>query len=400
MSAPEGSIRASGVGVYPKGAGTVKVVRALPEREAGSRGRDRIYWLAESMRLEDPSMRRSVMLVSLGTMLAVLAGSLTGLGHGAPAPQKDKPGAELATHQDYTETITGTTVRFRMVAVPGGTFRMGSLAEERGRRVDEGPQHWVRVGPFWMGRCEVTWDEFDLFKDERIEAKAIGHPVEDGKGADALSRPTPPYIDETWGFGREGYPVVGVTHHAAMEYCRWLSRRTGKKYRLPTEAEWEWACRADTRTAYSFGDDPAPLAEYAWYAKNSDESTHPVGLKKPNRWGLYDMYGNVAEWCLDHYDKDTYARLKPELVAVRPVVLPTERRFSHVARGGCWADDPPACRSAARRGSDRSWIRLDPQIPPSIWWLTNDIVGFRVVLAVEEQEELRQLRSKVTPKSK
>src|SRR5207253_1251190 len=127
--------------------------------------------------------------------------------------------------------------------------------------------------------------------------------------ADAVTGPTKPYADETFGHGRDGpRPVLCITHHAAMEYCRWLSKKTGKTYRLPTEAEWEYACRAGTTTAYAFGDDPKQLEENGWFAGNSEESPHPVGQKKPNAWGLHDMHGNAAEWCLDIYEKDAYRK--------------------------------------------------------------------------------------------
>ncbi len=310
-----------------------------------------------------------------------------------------QPRIEPLKDKGYVETIPGSKVKFEMVPIPGGTFLMGSPPTESGRSDDEEPQHPVKIRPFWMGKTEVTWDEYDLFwkKEERTQKPA--RPQD--KRADAISRPTPPYADETFGHGREGHPVLCITHHAAMEYCRWLSVKTAKTYRLPTEAEWEYACRAGTKTAYSFGDDPKKLDEYAWNAKNSEDMTHPVGQKKPNPWGLHDMHGNVAEWCLDHYKKDYYATFPVDKLTPWPVLLPTADRFSHVARGGSWADEAAKLRSAARRGSEKSWIQRDPQRPQSIWWLTDaEFVGFRIVRPVEEQDILKGLRSKVTRDSR
>lgn len=302
-------------------------------------------------------------------------------------------------HKSYTETIAGTKVTFDMVAIPGGTYVMGSPASEPGRASDEGPQHPVTIRPFWMGKCEVTWDEFDIFWKGSEAAKEEKKTQQD-IAADAITKPTPAYVDETYGHGRETHPVLCMTQHCAMEYCRWLSAKTGKFYRLPTEAEWEYAARAGTKTAYFFGDDPKQLDDYAWYAKNSEDLTHEVGKKKPNPWGLHDMYGNVTEWCVDHYQKDFYAKFSTDKPTLGPVLLPTDKRFSHVARGGCWSDEAPKLRSAARTGSDKEWIKHDPQRPQSIWWLTKwDVVGFRVVRAVEEQPELKGLKSKVTKES-
>lgn len=161
-----------------------------------------------------------------------------------------------------------------------------------------------------------------------------------------MTRPTPPYADETFGHAREGHPCLGMTHHAAMMFCRWLSKKTGKLYRLPTEAEWEYACRAGTTTAYSFGDDPAQLPDYAWFKDNSTDTTHPLGSKKPNAWGLHDMHGNVAEWCVDHFSPTDYFAWPTDKPLVRPVRKPTDAKFSHVVRGGSWVDAAAACRSA------------------------------------------------------
>jgi formylglycine-generating enzyme required for sulfatase activity len=331
--------------------------------------------------------------------LAVLV-PLAGLALWADAPKAVKyPVIEKHTHKNYFETIKGTKVKFEMVAVPGGTYLMGSPATEKGRKADEGPQHPVTVKGFWIGKCETTWDEFDTYWRTRPGKKEDKEP-EKPKDADAVTRPTPAYADETFGLGREGNPVICVTHHTAMQYCRWLSLKTGKLYRLPTEAEWEWAARAGTTTPYSF-DDPKKIGDYAWYSDNADDKPQPVGKKKANPWGLYDMHGNVAEWCVDLYKKDYYGTFPKDKPTLQPVNKPGNTRFSHVARGGSWADDAPGLRSAARVGSDKSWIKLDPQRPQSIWWLTSaEHVGFRIVRPIEEQGNLKGLRSTVTRESK
>ncbi len=303
------------------------------------------------------------------------------------------PPAEL---KPYVESLT-TTVKFEMVPIPGGTFTIGSPATERGRQPDEGPQHKVTIHPLWMEKTEMTWEVFDQFASNKNLTKTPGT-AENGNGVDALTRPTPPYSDPTFGYGRKGHPVISVSHHAAMEFCRWLSMKTGKAYRLPTEAEWEYACRAGTKTAYSFGAVPIKLSEYAWFRLNSDDEPHAVALKKPNPWGLYDMHGNVAEWCLDLYGKDYYKTFDPLVPAEVPVLIPGTQHYPHVVRGGSWDDDGLALRSAARSASKLSWNRQDPQRPQSIWWLTDAThVGFRVVRALEEQDNLKNFKSQVTP---
>ena len=315
------------------------------------------------------------------------------------------PRVEALTHKNYTDAIAGTEVKFDMVAVPGGTFLMGSPASEKGRNADEGPQHPVTVRPFWIGKCEVTWDEYDPYakanpgnKQEQLDAEKKKIPQ---KEMDALSRPTPPYADETFGYGREGFPALSMTHHAAMEYCRWLSEKTGKTYRLPTEAEWEWACRAGSKGAYGFGDDDAKLADHAWFAGNSEDSPHKVATRKANAWGVHDLHGNVAEWCLDLYRKDAYAARPLDKAALMPAHLPTDARYSHTVRGGSWADKAPGVRCAARRGSDKEWNKQDPQIPKSLWWFTDaDFVGFRVVRAAADEPPLKDFRSKIKWESK
>jgi formylglycine-generating enzyme required for sulfatase activity len=337
-----------------------------------------------------------------GLFSALLAASLFFLPLASiPSQTADKlPRIDKLHHKGYAETIPGSQVKFDMVPVPGGTYLMGSPANEPGRGADEGPQHPVTVRPFWMGKLEVTWDEYDLYWRKKPGAEPAPKPAPNDKEADAVSRPTPPYADETFGYGREGNPVICITHHAAMEYCRWLSAKTGKVYRLPTEAEWEWACRAGTTTAYSFGDDPAKLPDYAWFDKNSEDAPRKAGDKKPNPWGLYDMHGNVAEWCLDHYKKDYYSSFPLDKPTLSPVLLPDAKRYSYIVRGGSWADSPDRLRSAARRGSEKDWLKRDPQRPQSIWWMTDaEFVGFRIVRPVQEQDNLKGIKSKVTRES-
>jgi formylglycine-generating enzyme required for sulfatase activity len=331
------------------------------------------------------------------------AALILALGLTTAVSAQEKPPPEF---KPYTETIPGTDVKFDLVPIPGGEFLMGSLPDEEDRGEDEGPQHAVKIGPFWMSKYEVTWDEFDNFafsldikRRQREKVDPATLPASETR-ADAVTRPTPPYADETFGLGRRRQPVICITHHAAMEYCRWLSAKTGNAYRLPTEAEWEYACRAGTKTAYSFGDDGDDLKEYAWYVENA-EKPMPVGKKKPNPWGLFDMHGNVAEWCLDHYDPKSYRHFTSGKVPVGPVVLPTAKEYPYVARGGSWDDDAERLRSAARRSSDPEWSVQDPQRPQSIWWHTDaTFVGFRIVRAQHEQDDLKDIKSLVISKKK
>jgi formylglycine-generating enzyme required for sulfatase activity len=294
----------------------------------------------------------------------------------AAAEAKDQAGMKR-----YTEKLVNTDVKFDMAPIPGGTFKMGSPASEKNRKPDEGPQVEVKVEPFWMGAHEVTWEEYELWglglDQQRRKAKKVQNTDWD-KSADALAIPTKPYADMTFGMGKEGFPAVCMTQFAAKMYCKWLSAKTGRYYRLPTEAEWEYACRAGTTTAYSFGNSPKNLKDYAWFTDNADEKYHKVAQKKPNPWGLYDMHGNVCEWCLDQYIADRYKQLGAKLV-VDPVT-PVTKTYPQVVRGGAWTDEAPLCRSAARRGSSKDWKAQDPQIPQSIWYHTDaDFVGFRVV---------------------
>ncbi|MCB9872482.1 MAG: SUMF1/EgtB/PvdO family nonheme iron enzyme [Planctomycetes bacterium] len=282
----------------------------------------------------------------------------------APAATGVPPAQPVKSHANYTEKLDGGRVSFDMVAIPGGEFVMGSAELPA-----EGPLRKVKIRPFWIGKCEVTWGEYDLWSFSK-------------QGVDGVTRPTPPYMDMNFGMGdpaaRHRYPAICMTQHAAKTYCAWLSKVTGKHYRLPTEAEWEYACRAGSTTRYSFGDDPARLGEFAWFAGNSttaggDREYHQVGTKQPNAWGVHDMHGNVAEWCLDGY-----ARYAPGPVD-NPLVEP-KSLYPRVTRGGAWSDPPERLLAAARRPSHADWKSQDPQIPKSIWYHTDaDFLGFRVV---------------------
>ncbi|MEJ5341893.1 MAG: formylglycine-generating enzyme family protein [Thermogutta sp.] len=309
-----------------------------------------------------------------------------------PVPNADaKTEAEM---KPYTEVIVGTDIKFDMVPIPGGKFLMGSPENEPGRKPDEGPQHEVEIEPFWMAKYETLWDAYETWSfelDKRRREQTKEPATKWDEIADAIARPTPPYTDMSFGMGKKDRPAVCMTLYAAQHFCKWLCAKTGRYYRLPTEAEWEYACRAGTTTAYSFGNDPADLDDYAWYFDNSDDKYHKVGEKKPNPWGLYDMHGNVAEWVLDQYVPDAYQKFAGK--TVKNPIVPVTKEFPVVVRGGSWMDDPEMLRSAARRASHPDWKMQDPQIPQSIWYLTDaPFVGFRVVrplrLPTEEEAKL------------
>ena len=281
--------------------------------------------------------------------------------------------------KDFKQIIGGSQLDIEMVAIPAGNFKMGSPAIEEGRKTDEGPLHTVNLTAFWMSKYEITWDLYNLFVNRAIDS--IDNPSADADldlEVDAIAGATIPYVDMSLGMGTsEGLPVGNVTHYAASQFCKWLSAKTGKFYRLPTEAEWEYAARAGTSTAYHFGDDAKELEDYAWSYENSEDTYHPVGQKQPNPWGLYDMYGNVAEWTLDQYVSDVYQTRKE--ITIAPVVFP-EKTYPRSVRGGSYYDDAEYLRSAARLGSTENWKMRDPQFPKSKWWNTDaPFVGFRIV---------------------
>ncbi len=226
-------------------------------------------------------------------------------GHGALAP--------------FVESIPGTTSRLEMRPVPAG----------------------AGGGAFWMSRTEIPFDLFDVFV-YRMDAADPDRPDD----ADGVTRPSRPYIPPDRGFGHAGFPAIGLSAKNAHAFCAWLSSKTGRRYRLPTEAEWERACGPDAG---------APLDEAAWHAGNSGGTTHAVATKRGNALGLHDMLGNAAEWC----------------------VAPDG---THVVRGGSYLDAPADVHPRARERESRAWNASDPQIPKSPWWLVdNGFVGFRIV---------------------
>ncbi len=319
--------------------------------------------------------------------------------NGKPAAPVSVDDAEAASQDDmesYEEKIPGTELTFKMIPIPGGKFMMGSPADEAGRHDDEGPQHEVEIKPFWMEEHETTWKEFEQFA---LKLLRQARPAQDERSdreraADAISLPTAPYdlgLISHDNAGKPGYAASGMSLYCAQAYCKWLTMLTGRYYRLPTEAEWEYACRAGTTTPFSCDEDA--LEEYAWYIDNSEGTSQKVKQLKPNPWGLYDMHGNLAEWVLEQYAPDSYARRKPGAFGA-PVKSPKGEGYGQIIRGGSCDDaELSDLRSARRRYSVEDWLAQDPQFPQSIWWVTDaPFVGFRVVrpLGTPTAEEVKQ----------
>lgn len=293
------------------------------------------------------------------------------------------------TQSVQSVSIPGSAVSFNMIPVPAGSFMMGSPSSELNRNMDEGPQVKVKLDGFLISETEVTWDLYELFTDKEKRAALIYANEVIKMNADAIIKPSTPYLDPSYGMGKYGFPATSMTQYSALSFCKWLSELTGEFYRLPTEAEWEYACKAGTNTAYSFGDDPTLLDQYAWSFNNSEDKYHPVKSKKPNPWGLYDMHGNVMEWTLDQYQVDYYNTLGSSTNT--PWRRP-DKLHPRTARGGSWDENPPVLRSSARTSSNPSWQRRDPQIPKSFWWCSDaPFIGIRLVKPTiqptkEEQE--------------
>ena len=293
----------------------------------------------------------------------------------------------IVAQNNYVQKIPQTEENIPMIFVPSGSFKMGSPKSEIGHFADEGPQHEVQIDAFWIGQYEITWDLYNLFVSREIDQYQMKKDLESEVSidVDAVSGATLPYVEMSFGMGTDGYPAISMTQLAAVKFCEWLSAMTGKFYRLPTEAEWEYACRAGSEEAYSFGEDLSELKDYAWYSDNSNEKYQKVGQKKPNSWGLYDMHGNVAEWTLDQYIPTAYKKRKKDVD--NPYEAPS-KTYPRVVRGGSWMDKPKRLRSSSRRPSSKKWKRRDPQIPKSLWWHTDaQFLGFRIVRPLEIPSE-------------
>ncbi|MCE2798176.1 MAG: formylglycine-generating enzyme family protein [Planctomycetaceae bacterium] len=300
----------------------------------------------------------------------------------------------------YVQRVDESDISFEMIPIPGGKITIGSPESQPGHTQDEGPEFTIEVEPFWMAKTELTWAEYKTFlKTYDIFKRLSRQGIRKASGldqVDAITVPTPLYEPSfTYEYGDDPkQPAVTMTQYSAKQYTKWLSGITGTEYRLPTEAEWEYAARAGTTTAYSFGDDPAQLDEYAAFAANSPEGAPKVGSKKPNPFGLYDMHGSVWEWTLDHYADDTYSDRTGKTLSAQQAFVAPKEKGSRCVRGGGWQDPPERLRSAARLGSvDELWKDEDPNVPKSPWWFTNDparMVGMRLVrsskaLTKEEQ---------------
>jgi sulfatase modifying factor 1 len=308
--------------------------------------------------------------------------------------------AKVDSFKNFTEFIPGTNISFEMKAIPGGVFTIGSPEDEPYRKPDEGPQVKVKITSFFMAETELSWDEYMTFY---AQTSREGRSTDNNRNQeiDGITGPTPPYgsPDRNWGFGKR--PAISISFHAAETYCLWLSQQTGKTYRLPTEAEWEYACRAGTSDPFFFegnpkkmdhtrlinrimGIDTTQINRYVIYSLNSGLKTQLPDRIYPNSFGLKNMIGNVAEFCSDWYSPQTYRNYVGS-VPVNP--RGPESGKEHVVRGGSYKSSIAELR-CANRDYTRSdeWLVTDPQTPKSEWWYSDCFfVGFRVICEYNEK---------------
>lgn len=288
------------------------------------------------------------MNASFPRSVSSLIASAAAVAWAASVPATQPAAAPVA--KPFTERLESAAYSFEMMPIPGD--------EAKGLK------------PFYMASTELTWEAFDVFayaldaggsREDGAPASEIESDENPPEGFDVVTRPSKPYLPPDRGFGHEGYAAICISGKGAAEFCKWISVKTGRHYRLPTVEEWAHASRAGTTTAYSFGDDASKLGDYAWFEGNSQSQPHKVASKKPNPWGLFDMHGNVLEWCTRGEGK------KP------------------VGMGGCWRDPAPKLVSGAMQEQDSTWNASDPQIPKSKWWLSDgSFIGFRLVCDASE----------------
>ncbi|MDO5979524.1 formylglycine-generating enzyme family protein [Flavivirga spongiicola] len=271
---------------------------------------------------------------------------------------------------NYTQDLKGEKITIEMVAVKGGSFLMGADTNDSSRKDDEKPSHEVEVDDFWMGKYEITWEQYDAFVFGEFGPEQFKNIDKlNALGIDAVSGATPPYVDMSFNMGKENHPAVNMTQYAAIMYCKWLTSKTGVFYRLPTEAEWEYACKKGKT------DEASNLKNVAWFNENTKDKYEKTGLKEVNNLGIHDLLGNVSEWVMDQYDADYY-QSSPQK---NPWNKPSEL-YPRIVRGGSWKDTKDKLCCTSRGQSKQKWKRRDPQIPKSDWWHTNaPFVGFRVV---------------------
>jgi formylglycine-generating enzyme required for sulfatase activity len=252
----------------------------------------------------------------------------------------------------FTDQVPHSEYEFEMVPIPKGTIEIEDPE-------NPGTMKKVEVGPFWICKTEVTWEMFDPWMELEERAFMLDLPPD----PDGITGPTPPYVPPDQGWGHAGYPALTMSHYSASEFCRWISREREEKYRLPTEAEWEWACRAGAEDCNPYGNE---IGDHAWYADNAGGKTHFVGTKKPNAWGVHDMLGNAIEWCNG--------------IDGMPAVC-----------GGYYATEAKDFASAAKirqtKEMKKEWLKTDPQIPQSFYWLAPPTFhGFRFICEPTEEE--------------
>ena len=312
--------------------------------------------------------------------------------------------AVVTRFENYTEQVPGTPVSFEMIAITGGSFRMGSPQNEKFRKDDEGPVRDVTLSRFFMGKVQVSWDEYwhyhiETSSEGRIPPEIMIARNLNAETVDAISGPTPPFGVPSQGWGEGARPAITMTHYSAEIYCKWLSMKTGKKYRLPTEAEWEYAARGGTQTPYFFPGNPKKFSSQGWwnslfgadttvinsfviYDLNSGGKTHEPQRVHENPFGLKSMLGNVLEYCSDWYAPNAYSQTGASVTDPKGPEIGSER----VVRGGNFSSDAANVRTAARFATKtEEWLRTDPQMPKSIWWYTDITgIGFRVVCEVDD----------------